>query len=410
MKVKNIDIITSPDDANRLRLVGEVVYDNKDLKPELYWFEVDKKYKDDINTTGNPWLICLLPLAVTIGEPIQICNSIDSKLLENAKQLMQIWKCWYPDLHIIPIEAKVVNYTGNVENKKTAAFFSGGVDSFFTLLFHNDPTLNNSIHIDDLISVFGFDIPLKNKEAFSMMKENFQKVASELGKELIDVATNLRKTHFNKSGWGKLSHGCALASIAHLLGNRLSKVLIASTGGYTGLIPWGSHPLTDPLLSGSDLTIIHDGAAFNRLQKTEFISKYDLARKYLHVCYSIGTDKNCSQCVKCYRTMMMLDVLDEFKHFETFDKNKYSIAHISKFYNQVSWDYKYMNMVRSLAVIKKRIDLIKAIDSSFKHSKYLDIFLLYARKIEKWLKYKRFLWRYAGTIERWLLKGSIYKT
>lgn len=64
MQVKNIDVITSPDNINRLRLVAEVIYDTKGFNPELYWFEVDKKYKDFISTSGNPWLTCLLPLAV----------------------------------------------------------------------------------------------------------------------------------------------------------------------------------------------------------------------------------------------------------------------------------------------------------------------------------------------------------
>lgn len=407
MKLECIDIVKSPDNPKRVRLVGKVHYDDALVQPELYWFEVDKSYADYLSFSGNPWLVCLIPLAVTLGEPLRICAPVDHILFENVKELMQIWKSWYPHLHIVPVEVDVVNVASNGEHKKTAAFFSGGIDSFFTVLYHNDSDFNSMVRINDLLSVWGFDIPLKNSDAFFRMREIFQKVASELGKELIDVATNLRETRFNQSDWGYLSHGCALASIAHVLEKRYAKALIASTGGYSNMHPWGSHVLTDPLLSTSRVSLVHDSSPFDRLQKTKFVSKSDIVRKSLHVCYVLGNDKNCCKCTKCYRTMMMLDLYDALNYFTTFNKDNYKIKKIKKNYLQDYWDRDCMYQSRSLALHKGRVDLVKAIDGSFKHTKRLDRYLPYARKIGKWFKHKRFIWRYTDLIERWLLADSI---
>ena len=45
MEVKRVDIVRSPNNLGRVRLVGEVCYDNQSMRPELYWFEVEKKYE-----------------------------------------------------------------------------------------------------------------------------------------------------------------------------------------------------------------------------------------------------------------------------------------------------------------------------------------------------------------------------
>lgn len=46
-----------------------------------------------------------------------------------------------------------------------------------------------------------------------------------------------------------------------------ARALIPSTYRYDELLPWGSQPLTDPLLGTSRLTIVHDGADFSRADK-----------------------------------------------------------------------------------------------------------------------------------------------
>ncbi len=408
MQLKHIEIIQSPDFGDRVRLVGKVEYDNKTFAPEKYWYEVPAIYEQSLTRSGNPWLVGLAPLAFTLGEPLEICAPVDPMLFKNIKEVVQIWKCWYPDLHIIKIKAELASNENKERPNRTAAFFSGGVDSFFTVLRHNN--INDSedwIHIDDLLIVGGFDIRLRNYEAFQRMRNTLQEAAFELGKNFIDITTNLKETSFRQCDWGNLSHGCALASIAHIFENKYGKVLIASTDGYRSLNPRGSHVLTDPLLSTSITTIIHDGAAFNRIQKTALVAKSKIAMKSLHVCWVVGDEKNCSRCSKCFRTMMMLDLYGALESFITFKREHYNLRSISKTYLQHVYDLEYAIQIRDLALDRNRLDLVKAIDQSIRHSKRLNIFLPIAKRINKYLSAKSFIWRYSDILERILLNKSI---
>jgi hypothetical protein len=119
----------------------------------------------------------------------------------------------------------------------------------------------------------------------------------------------------------EISHGSALASVAHLLSDQFDRICIPATHTYGDVIPWGSHPLLDPLWSSDQLDILYDGAEANRFQKCEVIAQYPKALDTLRVCWkNPGGDYNCGHCEKCTRTMLMLKahgVLEKSKAFPT---------------------------------------------------------------------------------------------
>jgi hypothetical protein len=82
--------------------------------------------------------------------------------------------------------------------------------------------------------------------------------------------------------------------------------LIGSSEAYNALVlPWGSNPVTDHLLSGSALRIVHDGAGYSRTQKVEELAKFPTAAKSLKACWEgKETFKNCGRCEKCIRTLL----------------------------------------------------------------------------------------------------------
>ena len=54
-----------------------------------------------------------------------------------------------------------------------------------------------------------------------------------------------------------------------------SHALVGSSEPYDALVlPWGSNPVTDRLLSGGRLAIVHDGAGFSRTDKISFLSGF----------------------------------------------------------------------------------------------------------------------------------------
>ena len=146
-----------------------------------------------------------------------------------------------------------------------------------------------------------------------------QQVADFFGVDATAVATNLWETGWPLAAdWGKVAHGCALAAVGLLFEERYKSLLIPSTHRYDDLIPWGSHPLTDPLLSTNSLKVIHDGAAYSRVAKSERLSKCELALSTLQVCWETKAYANCEKCEKCCWTMAILMLLGALERCSTF--------------------------------------------------------------------------------------------
>ena len=52
MELRNTNIVKSPYSSSRVRLEGEVLYDDA-AGSELYWFEVDEKYAKDLKIAAT---------------------------------------------------------------------------------------------------------------------------------------------------------------------------------------------------------------------------------------------------------------------------------------------------------------------------------------------------------------------
>ena len=411
MEVKHIYTRNSLNNPQNIQLVGEVCYDDKPNIIENYWFEFDKEYEKYISLSGTPWLACLLPLASVLKEPLRINAPVDSKLYANIGKLMHIWKEWYPELAIIPVEANVENTRMDNLSKDTACFFSGGIDSFFSVL-HNETNRDPNIptRINDLISVGGFDIPLSNISAFYDLCTRYRNIASKLGKRHIAVVTNLKETKYLKANFAQLSHGCALAAIGLFLEKKYSNILIAATHDKNHLEPWGSHPHTDILLSTQKTEIVHDGNDFNRVQKSDFLSSSDLALQNLLVCSRSKSDKNCCKCNKCYRAMMTFEILGTLDKCSTFKKDSFCVRKIKNIYTPDENHRILLREVLSLAKLKKRNDIAIAIEASIRSSEKINKYIRIINKIRafeifKTLKIKRFILRFLNIIEYYIRKN-----
>src|SRR5262249_28976707 len=120
--------------AGRVRLSAQVRYDDAKLPAETYWFDVPERYAGGLSATGNAWLVCLAPLAATLGGPLRISLPVDRLLARNVGELLSIWTGWYPELRTVPLELEVSDRELEGTLGRTGAFFSGGIDSFYTVL------------------------------------------------------------------------------------------------------------------------------------------------------------------------------------------------------------------------------------------------------------------------------------
>ena len=263
--------------------------------------------ESDVPLADTPlWTVPLrLVKAVVDGEAANL-GSVPPLLASNLETIRDIYAAWIPG-HKIPLDFELSSDVA-VPEKCVSLFFSGGVDSFFSLIKHRD-------EIDNLVLIHGFDIPLAETKTFELALEQAQEAARLFGKRLIVVRTNL---HWEESrlyteqpripcSWG-MYFGAALATVAHALAPNHSRVYIASSYSYANLHPWGSHPLLDPLWSTEAVQIVHD-IGETRMDKLRVVVQHPEALARLWVCWENMGNYNCGLCEKCIRTMLGLRIL-----------------------------------------------------------------------------------------------------
>lgn len=179
--------------------------------------------------------------------------------------------------------------------------FTGGVDSFFSLL-------RGSHRPTHLIYVVGFDVPLDDPARIADVVGLVRAVAADRRIPAVIVRTDLRDhPRFASISW-EHTHGAALAAIGHLLSPVISTLVIPPSYAADRLVPWGSRPDLDPGWSvGGRLAVEHGDASGRRLDRVLAIADDPLVHRHLRVCWqNVAEHRNCGRCEKCVRTMAML--------------------------------------------------------------------------------------------------------
>ena len=271
----------------------------------------------DMTLTGNMEAFLTLALLPSMkeGGVLAADGNASRRFLDALHTILDIYSAWNPALHRVEIRNVVPVITEHPKENRVGTFFTGGVDSFYTLIKHRD-------EITDLIYVHGFDVLLENHTLRKQTSDMIHRVASSWGKRVIEVETNLRSfldSHFRLS-WGTMTFGVGLVSVGHLLSPFFKKIYIPGSYTYADLMPWGSHPLLDPLWSTEMLEFVHDGCEAKRIDKVALLSESDIALQSLRVCFlNVNGAYNCGQCEKCVRTMINLHAVGALDRCTTFD-------------------------------------------------------------------------------------------
>jgi hypothetical protein len=286
---------------------------------EIVWFRISVEFSG-CQPYGDPFLSSLLLSSMALGEDIYIDAPVSSKLLENISTIQNIVTSWFPELRRIQVSCSEVKiYSPYLHQKGVGCFFSGGVDSWYSLL-KNLPVVTH------LILIHGADISNDNLQAWQTAKTSVEKIAKELNKSLVLVETNFRATSLYVEPSWEILHGSFLGAVGLSVSHLVDKVFIPSTRPYNNLKAWGSHPLLDPLWSTEYLTFIHDGCEADRMEKVQNqVAKSPLALQNLRVCWqnyqrSIEAP-NCCECEKCIRTMMELRACGVLEQSPAFHKS-----------------------------------------------------------------------------------------
>ncbi len=404
MLVTNIRVSDAPSSPDRTRLAADLVYDDRPGESETLWFEVPAKYGYPVTRSADPWLAVTLPLASRLGQPLRFDAPIDPVLHESTRAMMEWWQYWFPAMHVVPVEGRPFVPEPTHEPARTAQFFSGGLDSFFTTLRHADPA--DPIQVDDLLYGWGFDIPLSDTAAFERLSGNLSAAAEKLGKRLVAFSSNIRLTRFRELPWGAIAHGCAMASVALLLERVYRRVLIPSTDGYRETGPWGSHPTVDHLYSTSTMRVIHDGGAFSRFQKAALVATSPVALSVIRVCWRSKSDTNCGQCEKCLRTMIALELCGVRDQAPTFAHAPLDLDRVARIYcpetQKGSLKLYYDEMARE-ARQRGRTDLAEAMERALARSARRQYWLGQVQRLRNVPFFYRFAEPLDGALRRSLI-------
>jgi hypothetical protein len=256
------------------------------------------------------FLAALLLCAMAQHLSIECEGVVSAALLQHLDMIQDIFTTWVPALGRVAVHAPVRAL--EVPGPESAAFFTGGVDSFHTLLAHRND-------IRTLIYVPSFEGAVTSPTLMAEIATRLETAAAACGARLVQVTTNLtapevarvtEAVRYSPTLWNfELAHGAALASVAHGLPGTFGRVYVAASTTYDDLFPWGSHPLLDPLWSSESLRVIHDGCEVTRIDKVRRLADSPAALDALRVC--AVTDRatyNCCRCEKCLRTMVGLEI------------------------------------------------------------------------------------------------------
>lgn len=281
--------------------------------PRTFWIDLPAGLASASSASGDPFLPPLLLVAMRHRRRLVIESHVSAALLDALPRLMAIYAQRADTSNpFAPVDVVATPACRFARGTHAGAFFSGGVDSFYTLLRNRARySRTDSRSISHLILVHGWDFPLGRADFFETVRAEAQAVADQLERTLVCTRTNVRQV-VEGIDWGNHAYGAGLASIGLALASLLHTVFIP--GGVAILDPHqgpiGAHPGLDPLWSTERLELVHDAAEITRSEKIRSIAHSPLALQVLRVCWeSNGEAYNCGRCAKCLTTMVELELV-----------------------------------------------------------------------------------------------------
>lgn len=294
------------------------------------FFEVEKCWGEYlVSELSDAFVLALLELAMEKGCDIyyQAPMSEDLKYQLETYLIPAYAKYLEPFNHI-----KLIGLTSDAQIETAGvvgAGFSGGVDSFYSVLKHiNSPYQSKRVtHL--LLALNGAALMGISEEMdqkwFIEEKMRLQKAATELGLEFIAVNSNVSLVNGYKE---HLLGGDSIPTLAfvHALRKLFGAYYWAS--GYEASVFHfetvdGTYMdmFALPMLSVKGLRFYLSGSEANRVEKVAYIADNNVAQNYLTVC---AHPDSCGICSKCLRTMTELYSLGKLDLFDkVFDVEEY---------------------------------------------------------------------------------------
>lgn len=303
--------------ANLRCVPGELSFEARiGGRAQTVWLRTDSP----VTPTADAALAASLMPAMRLGGRLDLAAPVSPRMLRTQREFQAIQRAWSldwgfgdPPLREVEVVAPVRMPPEPREGGRVAAFFSGGVDSWSTILDNPDVT--------DLVFVRGIDIlpELAHQKGLAdEVESRLSEAADSLGLPLHVVETNLRELSDPLVRW-EIFCACANVAVALFLAPLFERVLIATDTDHGTQPPIGPGRMVDQLWSTERLEIVDDGGRFSREQRLRQIADHPIVRRTLRVCWeNAGGAYNCGRCRKCMLTMISLEAIGARSRVSTF--------------------------------------------------------------------------------------------
>ena len=263
-----------------------------------------------------PFVCNILPLIWITNSTLNL-KELDNAFYNSIPEFKSGYIKMYPEIQFLgQVNVKnIVNCDFKTSEKKSAMFYSGGLDSCCTLVKHFE---ENPV----LVSIWGSDIRYDNVEGWERTYSTVEEAAELFKLDKCVIKSTFREFDdeyaldrdfqdmIGDGWWHGFKHGIGLighiAPFAYL--KKINTIYIAASffkDWYT--VKSASSPLIDNFIKFTSCDVIHDGFDLSRQDKARIISNYFCEKPTklrLHICWKDVSGNNCCKCEKCYRTMM----------------------------------------------------------------------------------------------------------
>ena len=265
-------------------------------------FRLPVEEREHLTSAADPFVLASAFHLMEAGTDLEVHGAVSPSLLRGLEEVQAAWQRWKPGRYRpFSVQADLEREEAREPSGQTVMTFSGGLDSCCTAWRHTRGDLGRRKRkIEAAVMVHGFDIPLEQDEVFNRAVETSRTILGSIGIPVVPMVSNIRTL----GGQWEDVHGAALAACLHLLAGGYSTGLVASSHVYETLrFPWGSNPVTDPMLSSAAFSIVQDGCELTRWEKADEVGDWEAARHHLRLCWEgEHLDRNCGSCMRCVGT------------------------------------------------------------------------------------------------------------
>ena len=355
-----------------------VTWEDAARRTREVFFETDRQHADAVQANPDAFLAGAFVPAMRHGEQrIAIEGSACPVLADNLRTAALVLRSWYGPSHTCPrLEPEQWETRMPVSPPRAGLFLSGGIDSVSMLRVNRRCyPRRHPASFRDAFFVYGFDMAgIRGVDREGLYREGLDRlapVAREAELDLIPVRTNVRHLDDNYAFHRLEFTSAILAAVSLAFSGRISSVSLASSICPETLVPYGTHPVLDPLFSSSALQFRHEGLGLHRLQKARDVVEWPTALENLRVCFNHPIPEgevNCGLCDKCMRSALEIVAAGgDLSHVQTLPFDDLTASDVKKGAT-IDDPHNYLFMLDLPAPLREagREDLARALESSLR--------------------------------------------